>query len=634
MVTRTRALTLLLLVAIVMHTSSGFRLVGAEEPALEAVLDTLGFANRRYEAALETFVPGTYNVTLYAEFAAYHMSNNLSWYAVQTDEYNLLFSGSEGGFGYASPPIVKSSSMNNGFGLSFISPEARYFTQIGKNPDGLRHSKIYRNLDNPDMYLIGFENTLGGGDGDYNDMVIALELVSPQVVTIGWRHWYFKNATNERAMLFLDGGQSFPVGSVNVLSFDDPLVKTKEKVLFINEMVSGGCNCLFNRYTLGYSDSGETWLQDAGNWLTLNYKSIFIFGFSAGGIVVANEIQKDYAPTLFSAAVVASAPVDWDDNSTARIFQSAHYAFKDRIATSFICGETDLCYPQMQTYYSGALIHKEWHAWNDGHDIFLNTCKDHPGETVSSAAINWFNTPHPPNHPSTPEGTIVGNRDTSYSYITYAIDPNDDDVCYQFDWGDNSTSTTGNQSSGVPISASHTWSSPGPYQIKVRAKDALTWSMWSPGLNISIDGAGPGGGGGEGCPTLFSWNGTSYVKEARLDIHGVSDVTVDYMVVHLKPGCRVSMFSLRELSNYTSHIDTVKLYATDNMGNLHECPLILAFHSRLGIVTNDLLFDDTMRINMTKPERIELMFLVPSCLQSIQYYVFELDGYNPKHSMD
>jgi hypothetical protein len=288
----------------------------------------------------------------------------------------------------------------------------------------------------------------------------------------------------------------------------------------------------------------------------------------------------------------------------------------------------------MQTYYNGALVHREWHTWNDGHDVFLTTCKDHVGETVSSAVINWFNTPHPPNPPSTPEGTVVGNRDVSFSYCTCAIDPNGDDICYQFDWGDNLTSTTSNQPSRVPISASHTWSSPGAYQVKVRAKDASTWSMWSPGLSISIDGAGGGGGGGEGCPTLFSWNETSYVKEALIDIHGVSDVTVDYVVAHLKPVCRVCIFSLRELGNYTSHIDCVKLYAADSIGNWHECPLILAFHSGLGTTTSDLLFDDAMRVNMTKPERIELMFLIPSCLQSIQYYVFELDGYNPKHSMN
>jgi len=144
------------------------------EPTLVIILNALGFTNIE-ESTTETFIPGIYRVKLYAEFAGYHAENELSWYEVGTTQYNLIFSGPEGNLGYVNPPIVKTFTINSQFGLSFNSLGTRYFTETSKNPDGIKHAMIYRNLDNPNMYLIGFENTLGGGDQDYNDMVISLE---------------------------------------------------------------------------------------------------------------------------------------------------------------------------------------------------------------------------------------------------------------------------------------------------------------------------------------------------------------------------------------------------------------------------------------------------------------------------
>lgn len=151
------------------------------EPALVSILHSLGFTNIA-QSTTETFLPGTYEVTLFAEFAAYHASNTLSWYIVGTSSYTLLYSGSEGNFGYVSPPIVKTFMTNDQFGLSFRSPEARYFTETSRNTDGVKHALIFADLENPDMFLLGFENLYGGGDRDYQDMVISLELIRPAVV--------------------------------------------------------------------------------------------------------------------------------------------------------------------------------------------------------------------------------------------------------------------------------------------------------------------------------------------------------------------------------------------------------------------------------------------------------------------
>ncbi len=153
----------------------------AAEPSLETILDNLGFANRvrRY---VGTFSADTYNITLYAEFAAYYETNNLCYYELNCPSvFNLIFNGSEGGYGYIDP-IAKVFTADYEFGLSMGTEEYRYFTERSKNPDGLTHAKVYENLDDPGMYLIGFENLFGwGGDRDFNDMVLSLRPCAPVV---------------------------------------------------------------------------------------------------------------------------------------------------------------------------------------------------------------------------------------------------------------------------------------------------------------------------------------------------------------------------------------------------------------------------------------------------------------------
>jgi hypothetical protein len=155
--------------------------VHAAEPTLTDIFNTLGFTNVN-ETTVETFPACTYNITLYAEFAGYSDQNELSYYNVSTSDFNLIFTGPEGGSGYVSPPVNKSFMADYEFGLSMLSPDGqggthRYYTETSRNGDGLKHFNVCRNLDDPSMFLIGFENQYGGGDKDYNDMVFSLKPV-------------------------------------------------------------------------------------------------------------------------------------------------------------------------------------------------------------------------------------------------------------------------------------------------------------------------------------------------------------------------------------------------------------------------------------------------------------------------
>jgi hypothetical protein len=174
--------------------------VFAAEPSLTEVLSYLGFTNI-VESTIETFPAGAYNITLYAEFAAYRDENVLSGYKVGTNTYTTFFTGSEGGSGYLSSPIIKTVTFSEAFGLSFLSPgPCRYCTQTSMNPDGVQHVKVYRNSVDPSMYLVGFEDLYEGGDLDYQDMVLSLQLqhylkiVSPYGVP-GGGGWHYNGTT-------------------------------------------------------------------------------------------------------------------------------------------------------------------------------------------------------------------------------------------------------------------------------------------------------------------------------------------------------------------------------------------------------------------------------------------------------
>ena len=143
-----------------------------------------------------------------------------------------------------------------------------------------------------------------------------------------------------------------------------------------------------------------------------------------------------------------------------------------------------------------------------------------------------------------------------------------------------------------------------------------------------------GQGGGGGCPTLFVWNGTDYAEEGILDIHAESDVTVQHWIQNtlaLENG--VYKAQLRELDEFTSHIDQVKLYAVDGEGEWCLCPLTYAYHNELGKVKHTLRFDDDNRVDLTPTEVIDLKFAHPIPYSETEYFIFEINGYNLKPLM-
>ena len=202
--TNLATLTLIFLLLISVPVTLFSTTVYAQEPSIEEALTQTGFTNISL-TSVETFPPGTYQATFFAEFGFFYDLNSLSYYPVGTSNYQTLFTGSEGANngtgGYVVPPISKMFTVDSQFGLSMLA-QYRYFTEVSRNPDiPLQHAKVYANLDSPNMFLICFEDTLNGYDKDYNDMIISLTQIDHPTIVSVTRTPFFDQAVTVTAQV-------------------------------------------------------------------------------------------------------------------------------------------------------------------------------------------------------------------------------------------------------------------------------------------------------------------------------------------------------------------------------------------------------------------------------------------------
>jgi len=99
---------------------------------------------------------------------------------------------------------------------------------------------------------------------------------------------------------------------------------------------------------------------------------------------------------------------------------------------------------------------------------------------------------NPPNTPTTPSGPSNGRPGIAIDFSSSATDPDTDNVCIRFSWGDGDTSAWSSAvASGATVTASHTWASDASYQVMAQAKDAEgKTSGWSGTCTITISSSG------------------------------------------------------------------------------------------------------------------------------------------------
>ena len=97
--------------------------------------------------------------------------------------------------------------------------------------------------------------------------------------------------------------------------------------------------------------------------------------------------------------------------------------------------------------------------------------------------------PDNPSKPETPAGPTSGTIEHLYEYLTKAVDPNDDQIMYIWDWNGDMIPDewTGFYDSNVNITTSHTWTKQDSYEIRVKARDTDGLeSVWSDPLSVTM----------------------------------------------------------------------------------------------------------------------------------------------------
>jgi hypothetical protein len=94
----------------------------------------------------------------------------------------------------------------------------------------------------------------------------------------------------------------------------------------------------------------------------------------------------------------------------------------------------------------------------------------------------------PPATPQKPQGETSGKAGVEYTYSSTTTDPDNNQVYYQWNWGDEVTSAwLGPYTSGQMTETTHTWTKKGNYQITVKVKDIYgAESSWSDSLPITM----------------------------------------------------------------------------------------------------------------------------------------------------
>ncbi|MBN2599804.1 MAG: PKD domain-containing protein [Candidatus Thermoplasmatota archaeon] len=121
------------------------------------------------------------------------------------------------------------------------------------------------------------------------------------------------------------------------------------------------------------------------------------------------------------------------------------------------------------------------HSWTSGgaYLVTLRVIDDDNDSATHSDTV--FVQSHPPTPPPI-NGSHYGKVNVEHVFIIGPItNPGGDVVYYLIDWGNGSFSEwLGPYDSGLPATVTHSWSEPGIYSIKVKAKDSFgvetTWS--------------------------------------------------------------------------------------------------------------------------------------------------------------
>jgi len=127
------------------------------------------------------------------------------------------------------------------FMLAIQTPHRTFTSADSLNTDGLDHMVTWVDDDDPYHYFVGFEDSPGGGDADFNDLVVELQLVidGPLVPPVSGPATTFADATGTRLPVDTDNSNGFAIGDVDGVNGPDVVVANNGQTrLLINDGTS------------------------------------------------------------------------------------------------------------------------------------------------------------------------------------------------------------------------------------------------------------------------------------------------------------------------------------------------------------------------------------------------------------
>jgi hypothetical protein len=175
-------------------------LPGSEAPLAQpgGILDQLyGLGNlQRVDDSIDTvWVPANGNATATAKFANFTQEfgyiPDLNEPGFADDSFVSLFTvpGGTNGIGLGGPSAVLNSG-NVAFLWALDPNKAPLWTSLpSQNSDGLDHMVTWNVVDTPNTWVIAWEDLAGGGDRDFNDLVVEVNLapvpIPPAILLLG-----------------------------------------------------------------------------------------------------------------------------------------------------------------------------------------------------------------------------------------------------------------------------------------------------------------------------------------------------------------------------------------------------------------------------------------------------------------
>ncbi len=250
-------------------------------------------------------------------------------------------------------------------------------------------------------------------------------------------------------------------------------------------------------YHYEYNETLEMSVQNYSfNWtieLIEGWNKLTVYAMDGAGNVGNDSVTVYYYQDTEPPTVIITWPEDGYESEVANITVEGY--------ANDVSGIAKLRFQQIaEDYYYEYNLTFETPSQNHSFDWELeliegwNKLTVYAEDTVGnegndSIIVYYYPGNHPPNQPTMPEGPTEGEVGESLYFASHFTDPDGDSMEIMFDWGDGTkTGWIGPVANDTTVGNYHTYSSPGTYEVRTKARDIpyMAESEWSEPWSVTI----------------------------------------------------------------------------------------------------------------------------------------------------